>query len=55
VSISIIFDEGTDTSPPVPPSGLAVIDNIDINQTPVGAGKSDSGRSDGGKPKKEGD
>jgi len=55
VSISIIFDEGTDTSPPVPPSGLAVIDNIDINKTLVGAGKSDSVKSDGGKPKKEGD
>jgi hypothetical protein len=37
VNISIIFDEGTDTSGGMP--GLAVIDNIDINGTLVAAGK----------------
>ncbi len=36
-SISITFDEGTDTAGGMP--GLAVLDNIDINGALVGAGK----------------
>ena len=43
-SISIIFDEGTDTAGGMP--GLAVIDNIDINGVLVGAGKSGEGKSE---------
>ena len=35
-SIEIIFDEGTDTGPDF--SGLAVLDNIDVNGTLVGKG-----------------
>jgi hypothetical protein len=51
-SISIIFDEGTDTAGGMP--GLAVIDNIDINGVLVPAGPSNNGNGEGGKPHGEG-
>jgi hypothetical protein len=54
-SISIIFDEGTDTVVFPPGSnGLADIDNIDINGVLVGSGPSNSGKPEGGKPHGEG-
>jgi hypothetical protein len=54
-SISIIFDEGTDTAGGMP--GLAVIDNIDINGVLVPAGPSNNGNGneEGGKSHGEGD
>ena len=57
-SISIIFDEGTDTAGGMP--GLAVIDNIDINGVlvpsgPPNSGKPEGGKPEGGKPHGEGD
>jgi len=55
-SISILFDEGTDTVV-VPPgsNGLADIDNIDINGVLVGSGPSNNGNEEGGKSHGEGD
>ena len=41
VSISIIFDEGTDVAPDN--TGLAILDNIDVNGKLVGSGRSGSG------------
>jgi hypothetical protein len=52
-SISIIFDEGTDTAGGMP--GLAVIDNIDINGVLVPAGPSNNGNEEGGNSHGEGD
>jgi hypothetical protein len=55
-SISIIFDEGTDTAGGM--AGLAVIDNIDINGVLVPSGPSNPGNGKGdeggGKPHREG-
>ena len=45
-SISIIFDEGTDTGPDN--FGLAVLDNIDVNGVIVGKGENDDGHDDHG-------
>ena len=39
ISIEIVFDEGTDTGSDF--SGLAVLDNIDVNGTLVGRGKTE--------------
>jgi len=40
-SVSIVFDEGYDTGPDN--FGLAVLDNIDVNGTLVGAGGGSGG------------
>jgi hypothetical protein len=39
-SLSIVFDEGTDTGPDN--FGLAVLDNIDVNTVLVGEGATDA-------------
>ena len=47
-SISIVFDEGTDTASPDDPNGvgLAVLDNIDINGNLITRGPGNSGDND---------
>ena len=44
-SIEIVFDEGQDTGPDS--FGLAVLDNIDVNKTLVGAGQAAKGKHNG--------
>jgi len=44
-SLTIVFDEGTDTGPDF--FGAAILDDIDVNGTLVGQGE-DAGRDDGG-------
>ncbi len=48
-SISIIFDEGTDTPGTEDPRGvgLAVIDNIDVNGTLITKGSNNNGNGNG--------
>ena len=44
-SIEIVLDEGQDTGPDN--FGLAVVDNIDVNGTLVGAGQNGRGKNNG--------
>ena len=47
-SITIVFDEGQDTSGGPDNFGLAVLDNIDVNGTLVGRGGNAGGAGDNG-------
>jgi hypothetical protein len=50
-SLSIIFDEGTDTASTSDPMGvgLAVLDNIDVNGTLITKGSNNNGNNNGEK------